>query len=129
MSAPTPAWVDVLTAALVMIGGLAALMGSFGLLRLRSFFQRVHAPTLATTLATWSITLATLAQASFVTGHPYIHALLVVGFVAFTSPVTTVIMMRAAVFRGRLRGDPAVPMPADTAPGQQEPPLQERSPR
>ena len=104
MSASTPPWVDALTGLLAAFGALAALIGSFGVLRLRSFFQRVHAPTLGSTLGTWSLTLATVVQASFEHGQVYVHALLIAVFIALTSPVTTVFLMRAAVFRGRQRG-------------------------
>ena len=101
----TPAWVDAVTAFLVALGGLAALLGSFGLVRLATFFQRVHAPTLGSTLGVWCFTLATVLQVSFRQGQPYLHALLIAVFIALTAPVTTVFLMRAAVFRARKRGD------------------------
>ena len=53
MNGSTPLWVEAVTAGLVLTGALAALVGSFGVLRLRTFFQRVHAPTLGATLGTW----------------------------------------------------------------------------
>ncbi len=109
MNVGLPAWLDALTAALVALGALAALVGSVGLLRLGSFFQRVHAPTLVATVGTWGLTLATVLQMSFAARQPYVHALLVAIFIALTTPVTTVLLMRAALFRARLRGDPSVP--------------------
>ncbi len=105
MNVGLPAWLDALTAALVALGALAALVGSVGLLRLGSFFQRVHAPTLVATVGTWGLTLATVLQMSFAARQPYVHAI----FIALTTPVTTVLLMRAALFRARLRGDPSVP--------------------
>ncbi len=115
MSASTPLWVDALTGLLAALGALAALIGSFGVLRLRDFFQRVHAPTLGSTLGVWSLTLATVVQASFEHGQLYVHALLIAVFIALTGPVTTVFLMRAAVFRGRLRGT-EIPAPTVDAP-------------
>jgi multicomponent K+:H+ antiporter subunit G len=109
-------WVDAVTALLVIVGGLAALIGSFGLVRLGSFFQRVHTPTLGATVGTWGLTLATVWQASFVAGQPYVHALLVAVFIALTAPVTTTLLMRAALFRARRRGDPSVPPPTGLEP-------------
>jgi multicomponent K+:H+ antiporter subunit G len=106
----TPLWLDAITAVCVVIGALAALIGSLGLLRLRSFFQRIHSTTLGTTVGVWGLTFATAAQASFVAGKPYVHAVLIVIFVALTAPVTTVFLMRAALFRARLRNDPDVPL-------------------
>ena len=68
---------DALTAVLVVSGAPAALIGPFGVLRLGSFFQRVHAPTLGSTLGAWSLTLATVVQVSFERGQLYVHSLLI----------------------------------------------------
>lgn len=111
MTTTSPLWVDALTAALVVVGAVTALVGSFGLLRATTFFQRVHPPSLVATLATWAVTLATVVQASFVTARPYLHAVLIPGFVALTAPITTVLLTRAALFRARQRGSSDVPPP------------------
>jgi multicomponent K+:H+ antiporter subunit G len=96
--------VDALVAVLALVGAVAALLGSLGVVTLRSFFQRVHAPTTTSTLGTWSLAFATVLQASFVEGRFSAHALLVPALVALTAPVTTIFLMRAAVFRRRTRG-------------------------
>lgn len=119
MSGWAPLWVDALTALLVVVGALAALLGSFGLLRLKSFFQRVHAPTLGATLGTWGFALATAVQISYEHGQLYLHALLIAVFIALTAPVTTLFLMRAAVFRGRMRGE-KIPMPETNEPPRTE---------
>jgi multicomponent K+:H+ antiporter subunit G len=103
-------WLDALTAALVVIGALAALIGSFGLLRFRSFFQRVHTPTLGATVGTWAFTAATMSQMSFAAKQPYVHVLLIAVLIALTAPVTTVFLMRAALFRARARREADVPI-------------------
>jgi multicomponent K+:H+ antiporter subunit G len=110
MNSTSPFWIDALTAALVVIGALAALIGSFGLLRLRSFFQRVHTPTLGATVGTWAFTAATMSQVSFAAEQPYVHVLLIALLIALTAPVTTVFLMRAALFRARARREPDVPI-------------------
>ena len=51
-AAELPAWTALLTALLTLLGAALALIGSLGLLRLKSFYERVHAPTLGTTLGT-----------------------------------------------------------------------------
>jgi multicomponent K+:H+ antiporter subunit G len=109
MTATPPFWADALTALLVVVGGLAALVGSFGVLELGSFFQRAHAPTLGATLGTWCFALATATQVSFVQGSVFVHALLIAGFIALTAPVTTVFLMRAAIFRERVAGTAGIP--------------------
>src|SRR5690554_7796893 len=45
-----PLWAAIVTAALVLLGASLALIGTVGLLRLKTFYERVHAPTLGTTL-------------------------------------------------------------------------------
>ena len=109
MTTSLPLWVDVVTALLVGVGALLALLGSLGLLRLRSFYQRVHAPTLGSTGATWLLTLATALQFSFVREQLFVHALLIAGFISLTAPVTTVFLMRAALFRERIAGKQVPP--------------------
>ena len=42
--AELPAWAAILIAVLLLIGASLTLIGSLGLLRLGSFYQRVHAP-------------------------------------------------------------------------------------
>ncbi len=108
MTAATPLWVDVLTAVLVVVGSLTALVGSFGILRLREFFQRVHAPTLNTTVGVWCLVFATIAQVSFVAGQLFVHAAVILVLMALTTPVTTIFLMRAAIFRTRARELPRV---------------------
>jgi multicomponent K+:H+ antiporter subunit G len=102
VTAALPLAVEVAVAALALAGAFAALVGSFGLLRLRGFFRRVHAPTLGATVGTWSLALATAVQFSFLRGQPFVHPLLVAAFVALTAPVTTIFLMRAGLFRRRL---------------------------
>jgi multicomponent K+:H+ antiporter subunit G len=55
-----PAWAALLTALLVLLGAGLALTGSLGLLRLGSFYERVHAPTLGATLGTGCIVAASI---------------------------------------------------------------------
>ncbi|MGH8696530.1 MAG: monovalent cation/H(+) antiporter subunit G, partial [Burkholderiales bacterium] len=51
-AAGLPALTAALTALLVLAGAALALIGSLGLLRLKTFYDRVHAPTMGTTLGT-----------------------------------------------------------------------------
>jgi multicomponent K+:H+ antiporter subunit G len=102
-----PPWMDLIAAFLVVLGGIAALVGSIGVLRLGSFFQRVHAPTLTATLGTWCFAFATVAQVSFARGQLFVHALLIPIFIALTAPVTTLFLTRAALFRERAERVPS----------------------
>jgi multicomponent K+:H+ antiporter subunit G len=99
----TPLWADVVTAVLVLGGSIAALVGSFGIVRLRDSFQRLHAPTLGATVGTWALALATVVQASFLRDQPFFHALLIPAFIALTAPISTLFLARAVLFRSRDR--------------------------
>ncbi len=114
MTTQLPLWVDLVAAVLVVLAGLLALVGSFGLARLTDFYQRVHAPTLGATAGTWALTLASALQFSFLRETLFVHALVIPIFLAITAPVTTVFLMRAALFRHRLAGRP---VPASVTPG------------
>lgn len=109
MTTDIPFWAEIVTAVLVLAGSLLALIGAVGLLRLPTFFQRVHAPTLGSTLGCWCMVLATIVYFSAKDGSLSVHAVLIGIFVALTAPVTTVFLLRAALFRQRRAGHPDVP--------------------
>lgn len=110
--APLPWWAETLVAALVIIGAAVAALGSFGLVRLPTFFRRIHAPTLGATLGVWAITAATVIYFSVQGFQLFLHAILITFFIALTAPVTTIFLMRAALFRERQHGNPKVPPPS-----------------
>ena len=107
----TPLWAAIATAVLVVVGAAFAAIGSFGLLRMPTFYRRIHAPTLGATLGVWSITLATIIFFSVQGFGLFLHAVLISFFVALTAPVTTIFVMRVALFRDRRKPNPAAPVP------------------
>ena len=117
IATPLPLWAEILTAAFAVLGAAFAAIGSFGLVRLPTFFRRIHAPTLGATGGVWSMTVATIVYFS-AQGHSlFMHAVLIVLFVALTTPVTTIFLMRAALFRERQKnGDVPPPAPSDQGP-------------
>ena len=117
MNAALPTWADALVAVLVLAGALLALLGSSGLLRLRSFFERVHAPAIIATLACWCIVHASVIFFSVTEGGLALHAWLIALFVAITVPVMSIFLMRAALFRARQAGE-AVPPSLSHSSGQ-----------
>lgn len=98
---PLPLWAEILTAVFAVAGAAFAAIGSFGLVKVPTFFRRIHAPTLGATLGVWCITLATVVYFSVQGRSLFLHALLIALFVALTAPVTTIFLMRAALFRER----------------------------
>jgi multicomponent K+:H+ antiporter subunit G len=94
-----PTWVMLLTAALVLVGAGLTLVGALGLLRLDSFYQRVHAPTLGTTLGAGFILIASMLFFSVAQSRPVVHEVLIAVFVTITTPVTLMLLVRAALSR------------------------------
>ncbi len=127
-----PLWAELLVSLLVLTGSLLALIGSFGLVRLHGFFQRIHAPTLVTTLGLWCIVLATMTYFSVHSEKLFLPGLLIPFFIALTTPITTIFLMRAALFRARLAAQPSVPptvsMPTTQPPQPQPPPAADAEP-
>ena len=109
MSAGLPLWAEIVIAALVLLGACIALLGSLSLLRLPSYFQRVHAPSIIATMGCWCIMHASILYFSLAGHGLALHPLLIALFVALTVPVTTIFLMRAALFRARRAGLPGVP--------------------
>ena len=107
--AAVPLWAAVPIAALLLLGAGLTLIGAFGLWRLPSFYDRIHAPTLGTSWGTAGIVLASMGYFSVVGGRPVVHELLLGIFVTVTTPVTLMLLGRAAVFRDRSEGSPGVP--------------------
>ena len=100
-----PLWLDISVSLLVLAGAVIAFLGSLGLLRLKSYFERVHAPAIIATMACWCVMHATLLYFSMTGEGLALHALLIALFVAVTVPVTNIFLMRAALFRARRMGE------------------------
>lgn len=108
-----PLWLDIFISVVVVLGGLVALIGSSGLLRLKTYFERVHAPSIIATLGTWCIMHATLIYFSVQEHTLALHSILIAIFIAVTVPVTTIFLMRAALFRARRSGEVVPPSLSD----------------
>lgn len=100
-----PLWAEYLTALLLLMGSLLALCGALGLLRLKDFFQRMHAPALASTLGAWCVAAASVVYFSVLSGAPALHVWLIPVMLAVTMPITTLLLARAALFRRRAAGE------------------------
>ena len=104
-----PAWAALMTALLVLVGAAVTLIGSLGLLRLGNFYARVHAPTLGTTLGAGSILAGSALCFSVLEARPVVHEVLIAVFVTLTTPVTLMLVVRAALYRDRTEGSPNIP--------------------
>ena len=104
VTAVLPLWLEIIVAVLVLAGAALALLGSIGLLRLPTFFERVHAPSIIATLGCWLIMHGTVLYFSVADRSLALHALLIAVFVAITVPIMSIFLMRAALFRARQMG-------------------------
>jgi len=96
-----PWWAVVPAAALLVTGGLLTLIGSLGFLRLPDFCTRMHGPAMGTTLGTGCVLIASMLVSSALAGRPLLHELLITLFIVLTSPMTAMLLVRAAVYRDR----------------------------
>jgi multicomponent Na+:H+ antiporter subunit G len=92
------ALLDTASSLLLAAGGLACLVGAFGMLRLPDFYTRLHGASLLETLGAGGILAGLMLQAgwSLVTAKLAILGLLIF----FTSPAATHALARAALGRG-----------------------------
>jgi len=96
-----PLWAEIIVAVLVLAGAGLALLGSSGLLRLPTFFERVHVPAIIATLGCWCIMWSTVLFFSLQQGELAVFPLLISVFIAITVPIPTIFLMRASLFRAR----------------------------
>ena len=108
-AADLPPGVAVVVAFFVVLGAGLTLVGSFGFYRLRSFYDRIHAPTLGTSWGTAAIVMASMILFSALQSRLVVHEILIGIFVTVTMPVTLMLLGRAALYRDRAERNPDVP--------------------
>lgn len=101
-----PPWAAALTAVLLVAGATVALVGSLGLLRLGTFYERVHAPTLGATLGTVFIALASVICFSILQSRPVLHEILIVALGLITTPAALTVLVGAARVRDTAKHSP-----------------------
>jgi len=110
MQAPDlPTWAAVIIGLLVLGGSVLTLVGAFGLIRLPTFYARVHATTLGATAGMAAILVASMLCFSVLQSRPVVHEILIALFVTLTTPVTLILLARAAIYRDRSEKAPQVP--------------------
>ena len=96
---------DLVIAALLVLGGAFALVGSWGLARLPGLMARLHGPTKATTLGVGGCLVASMLY--FPThGMAYsIHELLVTLFLFITAPISANMIAKAYLHGRKIAAD------------------------
>ena len=119
-----PLWIEIIVAILLLASAVLTLGASWGLVRMRTFVQRMHPPALAYVGASWCVTFASIVYFSAQNEGPQLHVWLIIILLSITVPITTVLLARAALFRGRRLNDATLPpalqpkTPPPTAPEQ-----------
>ncbi len=103
MSGIESPWIALPVVLLLVAGGLLALVGSLGLVRLPDFQARMHGQSMGNSLG-----LGCLIVASIIVGSASAHwlvllALLITVFVVMSAPVSAMLLMRACIHRERAR--------------------------
>jgi multicomponent K+:H+ antiporter subunit G len=104
-----PLWAAIPVGGLLVLGAFLTLVGAIGFLRLGTFYERIHAPTLGTSGGIGAIMIASMIFFSISTQTLVIHELLIGIFVTVTTPVTFMLLARAALHRDRAEQNGNVP--------------------
>lgn len=107
-----PLWASVIVAVLMLFGSGLTLLGCIGLVRFSSFYARVHAPTLGTSFGVIAIAFASMLYFTIAQERAVVHEILIVVLVTLSTPVTLMLLARAALHRDRAEGKPGVPQPS-----------------
>lgn len=103
---------DVVVVCLLAISSLFILVGAFALIKLPTFFQRIHGPTKASTLGVGGILITSILYHAMVGNSFHPRELLITLFLFMTAPISAYMMARAAFSRmQRAGGDASLPPP------------------
>ncbi|AYD02985.1 monovalent cation/H(+) antiporter subunit G [Neorhizobium sp. NCHU2750] len=108
-AADLPLPVALAVAFFLLLGAGLALIGAIGFLRLPTFYERLHAPTLGTSWGIGGIMLASMIYFTVASSRLVIHEILIGIFVTVTTPVTFMLLSRAALHRDRAARSESVP--------------------
>lgn len=107
--ADVPLWAAIVGAAFILLGAGLSLLGAIGLLRMKDFYSRLHAPTLATSWGTGGMVMGSMIVFTAASARPVLHEILIGVFVVVTTPITLMMLGRAALYRDRSEGTPGIP--------------------
>lgn len=94
-----PDWAALVVSLLLIVGASIVLIGALGLLRLRTFYQRIHGPAITVTIGAGSLLLASMLYFTVAQSRPVVHEVIITLFILLTAPVVSMMIMRAAVYR------------------------------
>jgi multicomponent K+:H+ antiporter subunit G len=98
-----PLWVTIPGTILLVLAGLTTLVGSLGLLRLGDFFSRMHGPSMTNTVGAGCVLVVSMLTSSALVGRPSLHEVLITLSVLMSAPITSILLVQAALYRNRAR--------------------------
>lgn len=101
-----PPVIAILIAGFVLLGTILTLLGTIGLVRLPSFYERLHAPTLGTSWGAAGILIGSMLMFSTLGSRWIVHEIFLGLLIMLTMPVTLMVLGRAALHRDRAEGHP-----------------------
>ncbi|URK86959.1 monovalent cation/H(+) antiporter subunit G [Rhizobium sp. RCAM05350] len=104
-----PTWAAIPVCVLLLLGSAITLIGSMGLIRLKTFYGRLHAPTLGASAGTILICIASMITFAVLQNRWILHEILIIVFVILTTPVTLMLLGQSALYRDRIEGRNDVP--------------------
>lgn len=108
--------IEALVAALIVLGGAFALIGSWGLVRLPTIMERLHGPTKATTLGLGALLVASVLFFQLVRGSWTVHELLITLFLFITAPISANMVAKVHLHQAHARLDGESHGPAGAPP-------------
>lgn len=104
-------FIELVIAALLLLGAAFTLVGAIGLAVLPDFFTRLHGPTKATTVGVGAMALASIIWFSNQAAGTGFVEILIMVFLLLTAPPSANMMAKAAMHMGvpkvgNTRGDP-----------------------
>lgn len=90
---------EVAIAALIVMGGLFGLVGSWGMLRLRDSLQRLHAPTKATTIGVGTALIASNVELFILQGGFAWEEFIITTFLFLTAPLSAVMLAKVHLWQ------------------------------
>jgi multicomponent K+:H+ antiporter subunit G len=112
---------DLLIAALIVLGGAFALIGSWGLARLPNLMARLHGPTKATTLGVGGCLIASMLYFPTHGMEFSVHELLVTLFLFITAPISANMVAKAYLHERKIAEDAAAEREPELPPGNRMP--------
>jgi multicomponent K+:H+ antiporter subunit G len=104
--ADIPLWAAIAGSFFLLLGASLTLIGVVGLVRLPTFYERIHAPTLGTSWGVGGMVMGSMILFTAASARPVLHEILIGIFVTVTTPITLMTLGRAAYYRDRSELNP-----------------------